>query len=305
MSTHCSWNSAHCSYHSKLVLSVRYEEQSPKKYMILTKYSFYRSCYKRFLSKEFCSTFHQAKIVALHNEMWYNDHHFKTRIKFDMHKSIHLILEGKQIIMLDNINICLSCLVHYFVMFRAKLFRQMKMHLLGGDGFHGFFLKNVTKHAIASFAWNIFPQTNFMPHKSHTLADGEEMLEMFLLKWKEILKEVNESNAYLSLPLFLYQKVSTYRYNTSTTMSWKKNNNFMHCFVCDDKKNLCDKHPIGLALQWWAGKTSCWIRNTQNNTIMLVDICLSTYHLKFWQFSMTKWIMQNWPSLALQTKPNL
>jgi len=132
---------------------------------------------------------------------------FRYHIKLDVHQQVHRDIQGKRVVTLEGIDVCMAAWRHIsgvlestFHRFQICAVRGEQAHAHGNLGL----LKprEHTSQATATLKCLLEKSADHMPHRTHTLPTGEKVVSKVLpatFKWKETIPEVNATNAVFGL----------------------------------------------------------------------------------------------------------
>ena len=191
----------------------------------------------------------------------YRDTTFKFRyhVKLDVHQQVHVNVEGKRVVTMEGIDVCLSAWRHITGV-SDSTFHRFQGYAAKGESAqpHG----NVgsekpQKHTLqvaATLQCVLEKKADHMPHRAHTLPSGEKVVSKVLpaiFKWKETIPEVNAANAIFGLKEVSVSNISRIRKKKFPEYNTKKpEDNFARCVKCDRFKTLRRTTILPLKRKW-------------------------------------------------------
>ena len=168
-------------------------------------------------------------------------------MKLDVHRQVHLNLEGKRVVTIEGIDVCMAAWRHISSV-PDSTFHRFQKYATRGDTTqpHGNLgLQKPRKHteqATATLRCVLEKSADHMPHRSRVLPSGEKVVSMILpatFKWKETIPEVNSANAVFGLKGVFASNISWIRKRDFKEYDAKKlGDNFARCSTCDSLYTL-------------------------------------------------------------------
>ena len=184
---------------------------------------------------------------------------FQYHIKLDVHRQVHLNVEGKRVVTMEGIDVCLSGWWHIagvsdstFHCFQGYAAKGESAQPHGNAG-----SKKPRKHtlqATATLQCLLEKETDHMSHRAHTLPSREKVVSKVLLatfKWKETISKVNAANVVFGLKEVSVLNISRTRKKKFPEYNTKKpGDNFTRCAKCDRFKTLKRTTILSLKRKW-------------------------------------------------------
>ena len=226
----------------------RNSDRVPKKEALLTVESIRNVSTMSCCSKNYLHRFPRDRIEALWSKMHVEGsvYHQKHR-QLDVHKQIHRNTDGRDMIMLEGMEVCPKVWTTIMGVHRSLFYRYKANALIG---------KRVEQHgnlgtkkpqthtlqATTTLQTVLESTVDHMPHKSQTKEDGEKVVAMSLplsFHSNNTLSEINAANLQLGLKEVSRTNLSRIRRESFSEFSTKKRgDNFARCGVCDDLKQM-------------------------------------------------------------------
>ena len=173
-------------------------------------------------------------------------YHRKHR-QLDVHKQIHRNTDGRDLIMLEGMEVCSKAWTTIMKVHRSSFYRYKADALIGKRAEqHGNLgtkkPQTYTLQATATLQTMLESIANHMPYKLRTKEDGEKVVAMSLplsFHWNSTLSEINVANLQLGLKEVLQMGLSRIHRESFSKFSTKKwGDNFARCGDCDDLKQM-------------------------------------------------------------------
>jgi hypothetical protein len=192
--------------------------------------------------------FSRTKIRLLRECMYREiEFEFKNYLKLDVHRQIHVNVEGCRVVTLEGEEVCLAAWRHIMGMPGTTFYhyagyaaegRHAQKH--GNSG-----LLKPRAHIVQATAtlWCILDRSaDHMLHRSQMLASGKKVVSKVLpakWKWKESIPELNTVNSTFGLKDVSVSNLSKIRKLNFPEYDAKKHgDNFVHCSTCDRLHSL-------------------------------------------------------------------
>ena len=226
----------------------RNSDRVPKKEALLTVESIRNVSTISCCSKNCLQRFPRDRIEALRSEMHVEGsvYHRKHR-QLDVHKQIHRDADGRDMITLEGMEVCLKAWTTIMGVHRSSFYRYKADALIEKRAEqHGKLgtkkPRTHTLQATATLRTVLESTANHMPHKSRTKEDGDKVVAMSLpssFHWNSTLSEINTANLQLGLKEVSRTDLSRIRRESFLEFSTKKRgDNFARCDDCDDVKRM-------------------------------------------------------------------
>ena len=171
-------------------------------------------------SKNCIQPFPREKIKAFWEHM-YQDTTFEFRyhMKLDVHRQVHWNAEGKKVVTLEGIDVCLFAWRH-IARVSESTFHRFQGYAAKGESTqpHGnagtLKPRKHTLQAVATLECALEKEVDHMPHRTHTLPSGEKVVSKVLpasFKWKDTIAGVNTANAVFGLKGVSVSNISSIR----------------------------------------------------------------------------------------------
>ena len=167
---------------------------------------------------------------------------FRYHMKLDFHRQIHYNAEGKRVVTLEGVDVCMTSWRHIAGVSKLT-FHQFKGYAARGERAqpHGNMgIQKTRKHtlqAVATLKCILKKLVDHMPHRTHTLPSREKVVSKVLpatFLWKEILPKVNVANIVFGLKEESASNISKIgKLNFREYCVKKPGDNFARCAVCD------------------------------------------------------------------------
>ena len=192
--------------------------------------------------------FPREKIRAFRERMYCKtSFKFRSHMKTDVHRSVHLDARGKKAVTVEGINVCMRAWMHISGVPEATFYRYLKYwkdereardH--GNTGLEK--TRKHTQQATATLKCILEKEADHMPHRTRTLKSGDKVVSMCLpstFQWKGKMKEINDVNAAFGLPEVSISNLSKIRSSKFSEYEVKKpGDNFARCSLCDKLQEL-------------------------------------------------------------------
>ena len=212
-------------------------------------------------SKVCCSSncvqpFPRDKIRAFRERMYREtSHEFKQHMKLDVHRQVHRNSQGKRVVTVEGIDVCLPAWRHIagvsetsFYRFQGYVASGVQARPHGNAGLHK--SRKQTLQATAILKSLFEKSADHMPHRSHTMPSGEKVVAMVMpasFTWKQTIPEINRTNACFGLKEVSPSNVSNIKKSNFPQYSAKKpGDNFARCSTCDRLNTLKRTAVAGL-----------------------------------------------------------
>ena len=221
-------------------------DRVPKKKALLTVESIRNVSTMSCCSKNCLQRFPHDRIEALRSEMHVKGsvYHRKHR-QLDVHKQIHRDADGRDMITLEGMEVCLKAWTTIMGIYRSLFYRYKADALIGrwAEQQGNLSTKKPRTHtlqATPTLRTVLESIANHMPHKSRTKEDGEKVVAMSLpssFHWNSTLSEINAANLQLRLKEVSRTGLSRIQRELFSEFSTtKRGDNFARCGDCDDLK---------------------------------------------------------------------
>ena len=199
-------------------------------------------------SKNCIQPFLREKIKAFRERM-YRDTTFEFRyhMKLDVHRQVHRNAEGKKVITVEGIDVCLSTWRHIAGVSEST-FHRFQGYAAKGESAqpHGnagtMKPHKHTLQVVAILECALEKEADHMLHCTHTLPFGEKVVSKILpasFKWKDTNPEVNAANTVFGLKGVSVSNISRIKKRKFPEYNTKKpGDNFSRCAKCDRFKTL-------------------------------------------------------------------
>lgn len=187
--------------------------------------------------------FPREKIRCFRERMYSGtSYQFRFHMKLDIHRQVHRNADGKRVVTVEGIDVCLPAWRHIAGVSEATFHRFQKYVAEGIQAHpHGnsSLLKprKHTSQATATLRCILENSADHMPHRTKTLKSGEKVVSMILpatWKWKSAIPEINASNEGFGLMKVSPSSLSRIRKLHFPEFDAKKpGDNFARCSKCD------------------------------------------------------------------------
>ena len=181
----------------------RNSDKIPRKEALLSTESIRNVSSKSCCSKNCLQPFPHGKIEALRSEMYVEGgvYHRKHR-QLDVHNQIHRNTDGKEMITLEDMEVCPKAWTTIMGLHRSSYYRYKADALIGKRAEQHGNLGTKKPHthtlqATAILRTMLESTADHMPHKSRTKEDGEKVVAMSLpsfFHWNSTLSKINAGN---------------------------------------------------------------------------------------------------------------
>ena len=192
--------------------------------------------------------FPREKIRMLRERMYLlTGYEFKNHLKLEVHRQIHGGADGKKVVTLDGIGVCLSAWRHIMGVSETTYYRYAAYAAEGRraekHGNSG--LKKPRQHTVqasATLQCLLDKCADHMPHKTKTLSSGEKVVSKILpasWTWKDSLPHLNGVNKSFGLKEVSTSNLSKIRKVCFPEYDAKRpGDNFARCSICDRYHSL-------------------------------------------------------------------
>ena len=255
---------------------------------LLTQQSINGVSSKVYCSKNYIQPFPREKIKAFRERM-YRDTTFEFcyHMKLDVHRQVHWNVEGKKVVTLEGIDVCLSTWRHIAGVSEST-FHRFQGYAAKGESAqpHGNagMLKpwKHTLQVVATLECALEKEADHMPHRTHTLLSGEKVVSKVLFasfKWKDTIAGVNAANAVFGLKGVSVSNISRIRKRKFPKYNAKKpGDNFAQCAKCDRFKTLRRIAILPLKQKWDRLMKKHWLKARAHQDHYYVNRLRSTLY---------------------------
>ena len=180
-------------------------------------------------------------------------------MKLDVHRQVHWNAEGKKVVIVEGIDVCLSAWRH-IVGVSESTFHRFQGYAAKGESAqpHGnagtLKPRKHTLQAVATLECVLEKEVDHMPHRTHILPSrGKVVSKVFpaSFKWKDTILGVNTANAVFGLKGVSVSNISRIRKRKFPEYNAKKpGDNFAQCAKCDRFKTLRRTAILPLKQKW-------------------------------------------------------